>query len=106
MKLDSRTTRQNKALFLFHEMVATEMKNQWITLDKLILEVQPVPTKDNVHLVFKAILEKMHHKNSTTKMTREEMNNVLDVHLDALSRTWVQIPFPDESKRTLLEFYH
>lgn len=105
MKLDTRTQRQMNAYFLFHEFVAEEMRSQGITLDKLVTEIQPQPTKNALHEVFKAILLSMYGKDSTKWMTREEMNDCLDVYMQALERIGVQIEFPEESKRTLLQFY-
>lgn len=105
MKQDIRTQRQVNSYFLFQEFIAEEMYNQNITLDKLIVEIKPKPTKNSLHEVFKAILLSMYWKDSTRWMTREEMNTCLDVYIEALKNIGVDIPFPDESKRTLLEFY-
>ena len=106
MKTDNRTKSQNNAYFLFQEMIAREMIDQWISLDKLVVEIKPNPTKDNLHIIFKWILEKMHNKSSTTNMTKEEMNWVLEVYMDALASINVNIYFPEQSKKTLLEFYN
>ncbi len=105
MKLDNRTTTQNNAYFLFQEFVASEMNNQNISLAKLVAEIKPRPTKESLHVIFKSILEKMYNKNTTTNMSREEMQNCLDVYMEALATVWVNISFPDESKRTLLNYY-
>ncbi len=106
MKTDNRTKSQNNAYFLFQEMIAREMIDQWISLDKLVVEINPRPTKDNLHIIFKWILEKMYNKSSTTNMTKEEMNWVLEVYMDALAIIGVQVYFPEQSKKTLLEFYN
>jgi hypothetical protein len=47
----------------------------------------------------------MYNKDSTKDMTREEMSEVLDVYFLALARIGISLEFPDESKRTLLQFY-
>jgi hypothetical protein len=106
MKLETRTQRQMNAYFLFHEFVAEEMRSQGVTLDKLVTEIQPQPTKNALHEVFKAILLSMYGKDSTKGMTREEMNACLDVYMDALSKIGVEIEFPDASKKHLLQFYN
>lgn len=106
MKTDNRTKSQNNAYFLFQEMIAREMIDQWISLDKLVVEIKPNPTKENLHSIFKSILQKMHNKSSTTNMTKEEMNGVLEVYMDALAIIGVQVYFPEQSKKTLLEFYN
>ena len=105
MRSDKRSLQQNRAYFKFQESIADTMNNQGITLDKIVVEVQPRPTKTSLHEVFKSILLAMYDKDSTTQMTREEMNEVLDVYFLALAKINVNIEFPDESKRTLLQFY-
>ena len=85
MKLDKRTTTQNNAYFLFQEFVASEMNNQNISLAQLVAEIKPRPTKESLHVIFKSILEKMYNKNTTTNMSRDEMNNCLDVYMEALA---------------------
>lgn len=105
MKEEQKTDNQTKAYFLFHEWIAQEMNNQGITLDKLVVEIQPKPTKNALHEVFKAILYSMYQRTTTKGMTRKEMNNCLDVYMDALSRIGVHIDFPDSSKQNLLQFY-
>jgi hypothetical protein len=44
----------------------------------------------------------MYQKDSTTQLTREEMQNILDVYMIALAKTWVHIEFPDRSVQSLL----
>jgi hypothetical protein len=105
MNTDKRSLQQNKAYFKFQEFVSDTMNNQGITLDKLVVEVQPRPTKTSLHEVFKSILLAMYNKDSTKDMTREEMSEVLDVYFLALARIGISLEFPDESKRTLLQFY-
>ena len=105
MRKDTRTQSQNNSYFLFQEWIAQEMNDQWIGLDKLVVEIQPKATKENLHSIFKAILQKMYDKSSTTGMTREEMNNCLSVYMDALSMIWVHLDFPDRDKNNLLSYY-
>lgn len=106
MKTDPRTLQQNKAYWKFQEWISEEMSAQGITLDKLVLEIQPKATKNSLHEVFKAISDKMYQKDSTTLLTREEMQNILDVYMIALESTWIHIEFPDREKRSLLEYYN
>jgi len=106
MRTDTRTQQQNNSYFLFQEMIASEMNNQWIGLESLAVEIKPKATKENLHSIFKAILQKMYNKTSTTGMSREEMQNCLDVYMDALSMIGLNIDFPDSSKKSLLEFYN
>lgn len=104
--METRTQQQNRALFKFHELVANTMNQSWISLDKLILEIEPRPTKESLHIIFKSILESMYQKNTTTKMSRSEMNDCLDVYLQALAVIWVQVEFPSADRESLLSYYN
>lgn len=106
MKTENRTSQQNRALFKFHELVANTMNQSWISLDKLIIEIEPRPTKESLHIIFKSILESMYQKNTTTKMTRIEMQECLDVYMQALAMSWVQVDFPSSDRQNLLSFYN
>lgn len=106
MKTETRSQLQNRALFKFHELVANTMNQSWTTLDKLIIEIEPRPTKESLHIIFKWILESMFQKNTTTKMTRSEMNECLDVYMQALAMSWVQVDFPSSDRQHLLSFYN
>ena len=74
MRTDTRSQTQNNSYFLFQSWIAEEMNSQGIGLAPLIMEVKPKATKENLHSVFKAILQQMYNKSSTTRMSREEMN--------------------------------
>lgn len=39
-------------------------------------------------------------------MTREEMQNCMEVYMEALAKVWVQIEFPEASIKHLLQFYN
>lgn len=105
MNTETRSQLQNRALFKFHEMVADNMNNQGITLDNLVLEVHPRPTKTSLHEVFKAILLSMYGKDSSRLMTRQEMNECLDVYMQALAMSWVVIDFPSADRQNLLNYF-
>ena len=106
MNTETRSQLQNRALFKFHELVANTMNQSWITLDKLIIEIEPRPTKESLHIIFKWILEKMYNKDSTTKMTKSELNECLDVYMQALAMSWVVIEFPSADRQNLLSYFN
>ena len=104
-KIEPRTSRQNRAYWVFQDMVANKMQDQWINLNVLFQFIEVRPTSVNLHELFKAILWAKYKKTSTTEMTKEEMNECLDDYMHALSMSWIVIDFPDESKKTLLAYY-
>jgi hypothetical protein len=86
-------------------MIAQVMREQSIPLESLVFALKPKPTKESLHVLFKSILEPMYGKTSTVGITREEMSACLEVLDTALAYLDIQIPFPDASKKTLLDFY-
>jgi len=105
MKEETRTTIQNKAYWKYQEMIALEMKNQWITMKQLSEHINIFPTKTVLHELFKDIHYEMHRKDTTRNMTREELSECLDVYMNALSHVGITLYFPDQDKKKLLEYY-
>ncbi len=106
MKTDNRTTQQNNAYFLFQQFVADEMNSQSISLANLVTEIRPKPTKTSLHEVFKSICYSMYQKDSTTQLTKEELNNCLEVYLDALATIGVHLEFPSSDRQNLLSYFN
>lgn len=105
MKTDQKTIQQQKAYFLFQEFIASEMNSQSIPLGNLVSEIRPKPTKEALHLIFKSIVDSMYQKQSTTQLTKEEMQNVLEIYLDALACIWIELEFPSRDAQNLLSYY-
>ena len=63
------------------------------------------PTKNVLHELFKDIHYEMHRKDTTRNMTREEMENVLEVYQNALAHLDLHLDFPSRDKNNLLQFY-
>ena len=107
MKQEIRTSQQSKAYWKFQTMLADEMKAQWITLKQIIEIVETPPTATILHeTIFKPLLEQMYLKDSTKKMTREELNWVLEPYMRAFAEKWIVINFPDRDRENLLSFYN
>jgi len=106
MKTDIRTIQQNNAYFLFQEQIAHEMISQSISLANLVAKIQPKPTKTSLHEIFKSICYSMYQKQSTTQLTKQEMQNCLDVYMDALSIVWVNLEFPNRDCQNLLSYFN
>lgn len=105
MKTDPKTIQQQKAYFLFQEWIASEMNAQSIPLANLVTEIRPKPTKEALHVVFKSICYSMYQKDSTTLLSKKELNECLDVYLDALAMIGVHLDFPNSDRKNLLESY-
>lgn len=105
MKENTRTTAQMKAYWKYQEMIALEMKNQWITMRQLSEHINIFPTKTVLHELFKDIHYEMHRKDTTRNMTREELENVLEVYQNALAHLDLNLEFPSRDKNNLLQFY-
>lgn len=107
MKNETRTQAQSRAYWKFQTMLADEMKAQWVTLKQIIEIVETPPTATILHeTIFKPLLDQMYLKDSTTKMTREELNWVLEPYLMAFAERWIVIDFPSADRQNLLSFYN
>ena len=96
-KFDSlRTLNQNSALHKWFEMIEEEAANQGATMDMLVKNPQEVPiTRSLLKDMFRLIGNTMYHKDSTAKLTKEEINEVIKVFDRVVSeRLGIDIPFP------------
>jgi 6-pyruvoyl-tetrahydropterin synthase len=96
-----RTEQQNRALHLYLEMVARELRNQGQTMQdvvKKINKVEIVPTMANLkEIVWREIQKTLFDKESTTFLTKHEVTEVYEVMSMWLSKNFgIDIPFPDD----------
>lgn len=105
MKTDTITQQQRKAYWAYQTSIAMELKKAGVSLQQVIEILDLYPTKDTMHLVFKSILESMHLKDTTKNMTREEMQNCLEVYEKAIAESWFDIDFPSNDKKNLLSYF-
>ena len=78
----------------------TDEKRGLIELGQIIGQCATKLTAHDIH-----ITDLMRLVYERTGMTREEMNNALDVYMEALAKIGVFLDFPDSSKKALLEYY-
>ena len=100
---DNIKSQQHKAHFLYMTWCANEMANAWIWLSELILRIRTRPTKETLHPVFKAILEKMQLVKSINDVTKQQYSEAVDVWMDTMAEIGIHIPFPDQDKKNLLD---
>ena len=99
-----RTDSQNRALHLYLSMVAQELQNQGQTMQnvmKKITKVEIIPTTYNLKEIVWREIQKVHlGKESTTELTKQEVNEVYEIMSMWLSKNFgIDIPFPvDEQK--------
>lgn len=104
-----RTDLQNRAIHLYLSMVARELQNQGQTMQnvvKAITKVEITPTMQNIkELVWREIQKTMFEKESTTFLTKHEVDEVYRVMSMWLSKNFgIDLPFPnDEDISPLLD---
>lgn len=104
-----RTEQQNKAIHLYLTWVARELQNQGQTMQnvvKAITKVEITPTMQNIkELVWREIQKTMFEKESTTFLTKHEVDEVYRVMSMWLSKNFgIDLPFPnDEDISPLLD---
>src|SRR4030066_179054 len=95
-KIDTRTLTQNSALHLYFKLLSDELINQGTDLRELVKEgVDIIPTPEAVKLLWKQLQKAMLDKESTTQLTKQEVDKVYEVFSKLISeRAEVYIPFP------------
>lgn len=96
-----RTEQQNRALHKYLSMVAQELQNQGQTMQdvvKKITKVEIIPTTYNLKEIVWREIQKVHlGKESTTELTKLEVNEVYDIMSMWLSKNFgIDIPFPND----------
>lgn len=103
-----RTDAQNKSLHLYLSMVAQELCNQGQTMQdvvKKISKVEIVPTTYNLKEIVWREIQKAHlGKESTTELTKLEVNEVYEIMSMWLSKHFgIDIPWPTDEEKNFRE---
>ena len=98
-----RTELQNRALHLYLTQVATELDRNGHTLQdvvKKITKVEIVPTMHNIkEVVWREIQKAQLGKDSTTFLTKHEINEVYEVMNKWLGAYFqIHVPFPNDEE--------
>lgn len=101
---NQRTLQQNKALWLFYQLLADELNAAGLDQRKVLKPSVAIPwSKDSIHdMLWLPIQEAMYGTDSTTQLTSEQIDKVYDVlnrHLG--ETTGVHVPFPSEETKGL-----
>lgn len=94
-KHDIRTLQQNKALHLWCEHIANKLNNAGMYMSEFLkLEVEW--SKDKVkEVVIKPLIKQMFGKSSTTQLSKQQLQKVIDVVTLAFANRGIEIPqFP------------
>jgi hypothetical protein len=106
-----RTGQQNRALHLYFTQVASELDRQGHTLQdvvKAITKVEITPTPHNIkEVVWREIQKTLLGKESTTFLTKHEIDQVYDVMNKWLGQHFgIHIPFPNDEQRQYEKHNH
>jgi len=89
-----RTEKQNNSIHLWFEEVARELNDRGIDMRVLVKDLQVTHTKESVKGIWKAIGEAKYGKDSTTKLTSKEIDEIYDEMNRLLSEFDIHIAFP------------
>lgn len=91
-----RTLSQNAALHKWFEIIEQEAQNEGASLDMLVKNPMEIPiTKHLLKDLFRLTGKTMYGKDSTAKLTKQEMSKVIDVFQKVVSeRLGIYIEFP------------
>jgi 6-pyruvoyl-tetrahydropterin synthase len=96
-----RTELQNRAIHLYLTWVAQELANQGQTMQDVVKKINKVeitPTMQNVkEIIWREIQKAMFKKDSTTFLTKHEVDEVYKVMSMWLSKNFeISLPFPND----------
>lgn len=99
----SRTISQNSALHKWFEIIEQEAQNNGSTMDMLIKNPCDIPiTRNLLKDMFRLIGNTMFHRDSTAKLTKSEIDEVIKVFEKVIAeRLGIDLPFP--SLESLIE---
>jgi len=97
--MDTRTIRQNSAIHLWCEMIATTLNNE----NMVIQEVIKINTKWNMikvkEMLFKPVVKKLYTKDSTTKLNTNEFELIIDTLCRYMAHKGITLPeFPNRDR--------
>jgi hypothetical protein len=100
-----RSIDQNSALHKWFELLEQECIAGGMTMDMLIKKPQEIPiTRHLLKDMFRLIGNVMYHKDSTAKLTKDEINEVIKVFEKTIGeRLEIFIPFPSVENLILEE---
>lgn len=105
-----RTNQQNKSMHLYFQQIANLLNEHGVDLKTLLEafreEDQPI-SGNNIKDIFKSVLFRMHGKTTTTEMTTQELNEVLEPFYKTIGElTGEHIDFPSQETMELLKYYN
>lgn len=93
---ERRTSNQNRALHLWFSLVSDEANEKGLTLNELFTKPHNMRiTPEALKMLFKEYAKRMYSKDSTTKLTKQEINILIEVFDQVYAeRLDCTIPFP------------
>lgn len=93
---ERRTSNQNRALHLWFSLVSDEANEKRLTLNELFTKPQNMRiTPEALKMLFKEYAKRMYNKDSTTKLTKQELKILIEVFKQVYAeRLELTIPFP------------
>lgn len=94
---DIRTLKQNNALHLWAEMIAKELNSKNVLMGGIFKEtIEWNMELVKIHII-KATIKKVYDLNSTTKLTRSQVDGMIDYIVNAFISSDVHVPpFPNK----------
>ena len=93
---ERRTSKQNRSLHKWFSLVSEEANEKGLTLNKLFTKPQNMRiTPETLKMLFKEYAKRMYNKDSTTKLTKQEIAILIEVFEQVYAeRLDCTIPFP------------
>lgn len=92
--MKQRTLSQNKALHVYCQELATELNNAGVSIDVFMKDIQADHTLESVKSLWRAFAKAKYGKESTTELTRREINDVYEEVNRHVAQFGIYLAFP------------
>lgn len=102
---DKLTRQQQRALYLWLELVANELRNQGLDMRQHLI-APIIPTKNSLkEMVFKPIMQSLYgHESTTELLKKDEIDCICDIIRSMFADLKVELPpFPSADNSNFLE---
>lgn len=93
-----RTNQQNKALHKYCTEVAVELQNAGVSVEAFVKDIQADFTMETVKMMWRAFAKAKYGKESTTQLTKKQINEVYDECNRHISKFGIHISFPSQEQ--------
>jgi gamma-glutamyl:cysteine ligase YbdK (ATP-grasp superfamily) len=103
LKQEKRTNSQNSALHVYCQELANELNGAGVSMQAFVKDIQADHTMESVKSLWRAFAKAKYGKQSTTELTRREINDIYEEVNRHVSQWGIHIAWPSNEPPLLEE---